>query len=462
MEKHVSMNGHRMMIVGFGGIGPAVLPLILRHIDIKPEQISVISANDMNRKLAEREQVKFEHFTLDENNYKDFLTQRLQKGDVLLNLSVDVSSLDLIRLCNKLGVVYVDTSIERWLSEKNTPAMLYERRETVMKERDQFAGGATALICHGANPGFISHLAKQAVLDIARKEKGKDFAAPQSREAWAALANELGVVTMHVAERDTQLSSPPRRPNEYVNTWSIDGFLEEASEFTGFSWGTHEEDLPSHLVRMREDNDRIRVIELSKQGGGIQVKSWVPSGAYNGFVIPHTEAFSLAEYFKCATEDGFYHPTVHYVYLPCNDAVSSMQEALEKNLLYPENKRFLLDDVTEGVDELGILILRANNPEVYWYGSRLSVDEARKLAPNNNATSLQVAIGVLSGLIWAIANPHEGLVEAEAVDFEWAIEIARPYLGEFKGFFATWPGLEIQDGGTNPTWTFTELAVSLD
>ena len=134
MEKHVSMNGNRILIVGFGGIGPAVLPLILRHIDIKPEQINVVAASDMNRDLAEREGIKFEHFTLNENNYKDYLSERLQKGDVLLNLSVDVSSLDLIRLCNKLGVVYVDTSIERWLSEKNIPAMLYERRETVMKE----------------------------------------------------------------------------------------------------------------------------------------------------------------------------------------------------------------------------------------------------------------------------------------------------------------------------------------
>lgn len=460
MEKHVSMNGKKILMVGFGGIGPAVLPLILRHIDIKPEEINIVAASDLSKAAAEREGVKFEHFTLNEHNYKEYLGQRLHQGDVLLNLSVDVSSKALIHFCHELGALYVDTSIERWLSEKNIPAMLYERREKLMQERDQFHGGPTALICHGANPGFISHLAKQAILDIARKEKGKDYPAPKTQKEWAALAKELEVVTMHVAERDTQLTSKPRQANEYVNTWSIDGFLEEASEFTGFSWGTHELDLPAHLVRMRDDNKRCRSIELAKQGGGIEVKSWVPSGSYSGYVIPHTEAFSLAEYFNCKDNGQYYHPTVHYVYLPCDEAVNSMKDALDKNLLYPEHKRLLMDDVTEGVDELGILILRANNPEVYWYGSRLGIDEARCLVPNNNATSLQVAVGVLTGLIWVIEHPQEGLVEAESVDFERAIAIARPYMGEFKGFWATWPGYESKQ--STPSWTFAELAVNLD
>jgi hypothetical protein len=33
----------RMVMIGFGSIGQGVLPLIFRHIDIKPEQITVIS-----------------------------------------------------------------------------------------------------------------------------------------------------------------------------------------------------------------------------------------------------------------------------------------------------------------------------------------------------------------------------------------------------------------------------------
>jgi homospermidine synthase len=32
-----------MVMIGFGSIGQGVLPLIFRHIGIKPEQITVIS-----------------------------------------------------------------------------------------------------------------------------------------------------------------------------------------------------------------------------------------------------------------------------------------------------------------------------------------------------------------------------------------------------------------------------------
>lgn len=37
--------------------------------------------------------------------------------------------------------------------------------------------------------------------------------------------------------------------------------------------------------------------------------------------------------------------------------------------------------------------------EAYWYGSRLSIEQARQLAPCNNATSMQVAAGVVAGMV---------------------------------------------------------------
>ena len=77
----------------------------------------------------------------------------------------------------------------------------------------------------------------------------------------------------------------------------------------------------------------------------------------------------------------------------------------------------------------------------YWYGSRLSIDEARKLAPHNNATSLQVTAAVLAGVIWAIENPRAGIVEPDEMDHERVLEIARPYLGEVVGVYCDWTPL---------------------
>src|SRR5260370_680395 len=77
----------------------------------------------------------------------------------------------------------------------------------------------------------------------------------------------------------------------------------------------------------------------------------------------------------------------------------------------------------------------------YWYGSRLTVDEARKLVPYNNATSLQVTATALAGMIWAIENPARSLVEPDEMDFARILEITMPYLGEVVGVYSDWTPL---------------------
>jgi len=100
-----------------------------------------------------------------------------------------------------------------------------------------------------------------------------------------------------------------------------------------------------------------------------------------------------------------------------------------------------MDEIIGGIDELGVLLM-GNPIGCYWYGSRLSTEEARALAPHNNATSLQVTAAVLGGVVWAIENPARGIVEPEDMDFQRVMEVARPYLGELAGVFGTWSPLE--------------------
>ena len=78
----------------------------------------------------------------------------------------------------------------------------------------------------------------------------------------------------------------------------------------------------------------------------------------------------------------------------------------------------------------------------YWYGSRLSIDEARALAPYNNATSLQVTAPVLAGVIWALENPQRGVTEPDEMDFDRVLEICAPYLGPVVGAYSDWTPLE--------------------
>lgn len=58
-------------------------------------------------------------------------------------------------------------------------------------------------------------------------------------------------------------------------------------------------------------------------------------------------------------------------------------------------------DIVEGMDELGVL-LYGHSRNAYWYGSQLDVKEARKRAPYQSATSLQVCSAVVAGMTWAL------------------------------------------------------------
>ena len=98
-------------------------------------------------------------------------------------------------------------------------------------------------------------------------------------------------------------------------------------------------------------------------------------------------------------------------------------------------------EIVDGGDELGVF-LYGHKKNAYWYGSKLSIDEARELAPYQNATGMQVTSAVLAGLIWAIENPKAGIVETEEMDFRRCLEIQTPYLGALSGVYTDWTPLQ--------------------
>jgi homospermidine synthase len=441
---HAELPG-RLVIVGFGSIGQGVLPLILRHIRLTPSQIAIVTAEERGHEEANALGAAFRIEPLTEVNYARVLDPLLSAGDFLLNLSVEVSSLALIELCQKKGALYLDTCIEPWpggYTDPNLPPSLrsnYALREGALALRARFPKGPTAVLTHGANPGLVSHFVKVALLDIAAA-LGRDVARPKDRAQWGALAERLGVKVIHIAERDTQVGGPPKRPGEFVNTWSIDGFYSEGSQPSELGWGTHERHFPADGARHEFGGGAA--IYLNRPGAGTRVRSWTPlEGPYLGFLITHGESISIADYFTVAHNSAArYRPTVHYAYHPCDGAVLSLHELAGKNWHLQEEKRLLMDEIHDGIDELGVLLM-GHAHGAYWYGSRLSIGDTRAIVPYNNATSLQVTAAVLAGMIWAIENPHCSIVEPDEMDHERIMEIARPYLGDLVGAYSEWTPL---------------------
>jgi homospermidine synthase len=438
----------RIVMVGFGSIGQGVLPLFLRHIGIPATRIVIVTAEEAGRAEAEQLGVRFIVEPLVRENYRRVLDGLLGRGDVLVNLSVDVSSIALVRYCWERGALYIDTCIEPWAGGYTDPTVSpakrtnYALREDALALRtDLTAKNPTAVLTHGANPGLVSHFVKEALLHLKRDiGVDKDKPDPTERKEWAELAQTLNVKVIHIAERDTQVSSRPKEVGEFVNTWSVDGFVSEGSQPAELGWGSHEKNFPRDAKR--HDFGCQAAIYLSQPGAATRVRTWTPkAGSIHGFLVTHSESISLADYFTVKKYgDVVYRPTSHYAYHPSDNAVMSIHELAGRNWKLQPRKRIMMDDITSGMDELGVL-LAGHKKNAYWYGSQLSIEEARKLAPYNNATGLQVTVAVLAGVIWAMENPDRGLLEPDELDHKRILEICKPYLGTLTGAYTDWSPL---------------------
>ena len=66
-KTHTAFSG-RLVIVGFGSIGQGVLPLLLRHIDIRPDQIAIVTAELRGQDVAAEYGVRFVETALTPGN----------------------------------------------------------------------------------------------------------------------------------------------------------------------------------------------------------------------------------------------------------------------------------------------------------------------------------------------------------------------------------------------------------
>ncbi|QXI32219.1 saccharopine dehydrogenase C-terminal domain-containing protein [Pseudomonas promysalinigenes] len=433
-----------IVLIGYGTIASALMPNLLTEFGRDIKSLKVIDPCGAKKPSAEFvSPVTWVAESITRDNLEELLCD-LDAESFVVNLSVDVSSVALVSLCQKKGARYIDTCIEPWAGHYvNADAEPAERtnyalRETMLALKSQCQNGPTAVVAHGANPGLVSHFVKQALLNLRSDIFGVSQPIPQTRQQWAKLCADLGVKTIHIAEHDTQIAKLPKRPGEFVNTWSIDGFIGEGCQPAELGWGTHELSFPPE--GQRHTTGCNSAIYLNRPGASVRLRTWTPAfGPCLGFLITHNESISLSDYLTCFDNgQATYRPTVNYAYHPCNDAVLSIHELSGCSWNSQPDKRILHGrDIAFGGDYLGVLIM-GHEKNAYWFGSYLENAVAQKHNAESSATSLQVVAGVVSGMKWAINNPHCGIVEAEEMDFNFILDSARPYLGEMLGEYTDW------------------------
>ncbi len=414
----------RILIVGFGSVAQCTLPILLKHLRVPPQNITVIDFEDQTALLAPwiAQGVRFDRERIAPENLGRVLSKFLAAGDILIDLAWNIDCCEIVQWCHDHGVLYLNTSIEVWdpydrnLYNHPTQRTLYWRHMNVRRMRERWREpGPTAVLEHGANPGLISHFTKQALIDIAERliADGKATGAKAEKlqhliheRAFNHLAMRLGVKVIHCSERDTQISDRPKQVDEFVNTWSVEGFREEGTTTAEMGWGTHEKELPPHAFQ-HEDGPRNQIC-LAQMGINTWVRSWVPNYTIRGMVVRHGEAFTISNNLT-VWEDGqaVYRPTMHYAYCPCDTAIVSLNELRGYDYELQPKIRIMNDEITSGADILGALVMgHAYNS--WWTGSDLSIEESRRLVPHQNATTMQVAISVVAAAMWMIREPGPG------------------------------------------------------
>ena len=456
-------------IIGFGSIGKATLPLIERHFDYDASKLVVIDPSAESNNFLSQHGIRHLEVGLTPENYREVLGEVFADGKgFCVNLSVDVSSLDVMKLCRELGVLYIDTVIEPWagfyFESENVVRTNYALREGVLAEKAANPGGPTAVSCCGANPGMVSWFVKEALMKLVA-DLGRADTEPQSREGWGKLMQSLGVMGIHIAERDTQARRLPRPRGVFVNTWSVDGFISEGFQPAELGWGTHEKWFPENGHSY--DEGCQAAIWLDRPGAMTRVHTWCPTpGPQFGLLVTHNEAISISDYYTVgAAGNPEFRPTCLYAYHPSDDATLSLDEMFGSGRQQTLHEILAPDEIVEGIDELGVL-LYGHEKNALWYGSRLSNAEARTLAPYQNATGMQVSSAVLAGMVWALENPTAGIVETDEMDHKRCLEVQRPYLGPVEGHYTDWTPLQDrwqqfnEDIDESDPWQFRNVLAS--
>jgi homospermidine synthase len=476
----------KIVFVGYGAVAQCTLPILAKHLRVPIGNITVIDFEDRSQVLQPwiQQGVNFVRDRVRQDNLSSLLGSHLSAGDVLIDLAWNIDCCEILQWCRDRGVLYVNTSVELWDpyagGQTRTPAQrtLYWRHMNIRRMTSAWkTPGPTAVLEHGANPGLISHFTKQALLDIAQRalaEKKLTGALAEQVQQHARdqkfnhLAWKLGVKVIHCSERDTQITDRPKQVDEFVNTWSVEGFREEGTTTAEMGWGTHEKELPA-LAHEHPDGPKNQIC-LARMGINTWVVSWVPNYRIHGMVVRHGEAFTISDRLT-VWENGkaVYRPTVHYAYCPCDCAIASLQELRAYDYELQEKQRIMNDEITSGADILGALLM-GHPYNAWWTGSDLSIEESRRLVPHQNATTMQVAVSVVAAVLWMIDNPQRGVCVPDDLPHEFVLKFAKPYLGKWISVPEDWTPLAHRAGHFGPSskldldhgdpWQFKNFLIS--
>ncbi len=361
-----------------------------------------------------------------------------------------------MKLCRKLDALYIDTVVEPWLGfyfdkdMKNADRTNYALRETASPRKGKNPGGATAVSTCGANPGMVSWFVKQALVNLANDMGLKFERAGSARPRRLGEADEEGRRQGHPHRRARHPAHQPSEAAQRLLEHLVGRRLHLRRPAAGRTRLGHRTKnwMPKNAKKHKKGCKAA--IYLEQPGANTRVRTWCPTpGPQYGFLVTHNESISIADFFTVRDKDGeVTYPPDLPLRLPSGQRCRSLAARDVRQRRHAHSRFSTFSTRTrlvDGIDELGVL-LYGHEKNAFWYGSRLSLEETRRIAPYQNATGLQVTSAVLAGMVWALEHPTAGIVEADEMDYKRCLEVQLPYLGPVEGHYTDWTPLDGRPG----------------
>ena len=150
---------NNILVIGYGAVSQCTLPVILDHIEIPREKITIMDFEDKSKKLKHLTDtgIKFVQEKIIPENLEAFLNKYVGDNGLIIDLAWNIGANDILKWCHDHNTLYVNTSVELW--NPYEPKDIFEKtlyyRQMQLKEMKKSwpEDSATAVVDHGANPG---------------------------------------------------------------------------------------------------------------------------------------------------------------------------------------------------------------------------------------------------------------------------------------------------------------------
>ena len=449
------MSEPSILMIGCGGLGKCLLELNLICNFIPPKyknrnmrHITIIEPQKLEKKkYSFFRKYKIHHIkqSLNKTNIKSILSKHIPGKVIVLDVSIGVNAIDVMKVCHKYNVMYVNTSLENWDVEEPEklnrdqdllyPRTLHCQYTKLMKiKKFRERNSPTMVFDHGMNPGLISHLAKKAIQDCFNYKFHKKLSF--TKKSLAEGAVKIKLETIHVAEYDTQTLSIKFNKNTFYNTWSGHGMIAEGIDPIQIGHSKTKSKIDTLLGKGYVPKIGVKNIRyypfrgVEKKVNTIIITEELKEKIIKGYLIPHGEANTLSRYLSTKT----FTPNVYYVYHPSEPTMRSLENLEKRNYIAQPHIHNVLEQSElgeHGYDSIGAhLILKENYG--WWTGTILSLDNVRDLGMRYaGPTETQVAISYLACVKWMLEHSKKGLCSPEDLPSLQILKWCKPYLGKF-------------------------------